>query len=139
MKFFFGIKGVIARSDGKVLIVRESSKYEDGTELGKWDVVGGRIEPEESIYDGLRREVREESGLEIEIGKSLGVTENFIKIKDESCHIVRAYFACTVVGDEDVTLCDDHDAFDWIEPRTHKDWNLMEDLHVIAEEYCRII
>lgn len=49
---------MIARADGKVLIVREGKKYEDGTELGKWDVVGGRIEPEESIYAGLRREVQ---------------------------------------------------------------------------------
>ncbi len=139
MKFFFGVKGVIARADGKVLIVREGVKYEDGTELGKWDVVGGRIEPEESIYAGLRREVKEESGLEIEIGKSLGVTENFIEIKGESCHIVRAYFACTVVGNEAVTISDDHDTYEWIEPSTHKDWNLMEDLHAIMEEYCRVI
>ncbi len=132
---FFGVKGLLTRTDGRVLIVRESAIYRDGTELGKWDVVGGRIDPTESLYDGLRREIKEESGLDVEIGKVLGITENFIEIRGEACHIIRAYFACAVVGNASVTLSCDHDAYEWIDPATHKDWNLMSDLHGIFDDF----
>jgi len=139
MKFYLGIKSVIARADGKVLVVRECEKYDEGTELGKWDVVGGRIDSEESIFDGLCREVKEESGLSIKIGESLGVTENFIEIKGEPCHIVRVYFASTVLGSGEVVLSSDHDRYEWIEPSNHSKWNLMEDVHNIIEKYIRIV
>ena len=55
MQLFVGAKGLVSRLDGKVLIVRESTSYKEGTETGKWDVVGGRIEPEENclmVYIG---------------------------------------------------------------------------------------
>jgi 8-oxo-dGTP diphosphatase len=135
MKFFFGMKALIARADGKVLIVRESSNYGEGTETGKWDVVGGRINLDEPMFAGLKREVAEESGLQIEIGQVLALTENFIEIKGERCHIIRSYYACQVMGEEAVRLSVDHDKFDWIDPETHNDWHLMEDLHEVFDKF----
>ncbi len=138
MRFYFGVKGLISRADAKVLIVRESGTYVEGTELGKWDVVGGRIEPEEPVFAGLRREVAEESGLQIEIGTLLGLTENFIQINSEPCHIVRAYYACQVIGKSDVILSKDHDAYEWIPISTYQNWYLMEDLPKIFEAYQKL-
>ena len=47
---------------GRVLLARR--KFEP--EAGKWDVPGGFLEEDEEPLDGLRRELREETGLEIE-------------------------------------------------------------------------
>ena len=43
---------------------------------GNWEPPGGVLELEEAIEDGLRREVREETGAEIEVGPLTGVYKN---------------------------------------------------------------
>lgn len=43
---------------------------------GRWEPPGGVLELDETIEDGLRREVREETGLEIEIGPVTGIYKN---------------------------------------------------------------
>ena len=67
-------KAVIVH-EGKVLIVREASSYQEGSKLGQYGLVGGRIDPEESFYDALDREVAEEVGLQIKPIRPLHVGE----------------------------------------------------------------
>lgn len=43
---------------------------------GNWEPPGGVLELGESIEDGLRREVREETGAEIEVGPLTGIYKN---------------------------------------------------------------
>jgi 8-oxo-dGTP pyrophosphatase MutT (NUDIX family) len=59
--------GVIIQSDeGQVLLEKRS-------DCGLWGLPGGRIEPGESIVAAALREVKEETGLDIEITQLLGV------------------------------------------------------------------
>jgi 8-oxo-dGTP diphosphatase len=111
MKLFVGAKAVIVEG-GKILVLREA-KYDEGTNEGKWDVPGGRINPEEPILDGLRREVMEESGLEVEVGEVLVVHETFPSIKGEDCHIVRIYYQAKPLSGK-VILSPDHDKYEWV-------------------------
>lgn len=134
MKLFVGAKGLVARPNGKVLIVREGSDYDEGTELGNWDVVGGRIESEEELLTGLKREIDEESGLAVEVGELLGVTENFPIIKGDETHIIRVYYACTC-DNSDVTLSTDHDKYEWIDPINYQSYGLMEDVADMFKKY----
>ncbi len=56
--------GAFIRNDeDKILIVKKS--WEEKVDGGLWTVPGGKIEPEEYIIDGLKREVLEEAGLHI--------------------------------------------------------------------------
>jgi 8-oxo-dGTP diphosphatase len=114
MKLFVGAKAIIV-NEGKVLVLREAS-YDEGTNEGKWDVPGGRINPEEPILEGLKREVTEESGIQIETGEVLGVYENFPTIRGEACHVVRVYYQANPISPTEVVLSGDHDAFEWINP-----------------------
>lgn len=125
---------MVARPDGRVLIVREGSDYDEGTELGKWDVVGGRIESDESLFIGMKREIMEESGLSVSVGELLGVTENFPVIKGEKTHIIRVYYACTCEN-SDVTLSPDHDKYEWIDPSDYEKFGLMEDVAEMFKIY----
>ena len=55
---------------------------------GNWEPPGGVLELDETIEDGLRREVREETGAEIEVGPLTGVYKNM------SRGIVALVFRC---------------------------------------------
>lgn len=50
------------RKNGKTLMIHRTKKYND-IHLGKWNGLGGKLEPGESPEDCARREVEEESGL----------------------------------------------------------------------------
>jgi len=56
--------GYVLSSDGKrVLMVRRDRRPED-IHFGKYNGLGGKLEAGEDVVTGLRREVREEAGLE---------------------------------------------------------------------------
>ena len=115
MKLFVGAKAII-KNKGKVLLLREAA-YGEGTNLAKWGVPGGRIEPEESLEEGLAREIMEECGLEVfNKGEIVGVVETFPIIKSEECHIVRLYYESDYQGGE-VILSLDHDDYGWFTSR----------------------
>lgn len=53
---------LVLDGEGRVLLARRAFE----PEAGKWDVPGGFLEEDEDPLDGLRRELREEAGVEIE-------------------------------------------------------------------------
>lgn len=59
-----GVQGLLER-DGRVLLGRRAHE----PRKGHWDVPGGFLEDGEDPAEGLRREFREETGLEIEVGE----------------------------------------------------------------------
>jgi len=71
--------------NGKVLILRESSDYEEGTNLGLYDVPGGRVKPGQKHHESLLREIKEETGLEVKIGRPFHIDDWFPKIGEKSC------------------------------------------------------
>lgn len=106
-------KAVIAKDD-KVLILREANTYAEGTNRGRYHFPGGRLEPGEAWEDGLRREVKEETGLEIEIGKPLFVGEWRPVIKGVPHQIIALFVICTPISD-DITLSEEHDHYEWVD------------------------
>ncbi len=126
MKLFIGAKAIIV-NEGRILVLREAH-YDEGTNEGIWDVPGGRINPEEPIIEGLKREVMEESGLQIEAGEVLGVYETFPTIKGEACHIVRVYYQAKLISPSEVTLSGDHDLYEWIDPNEVTDKVFVSDI-----------
>jgi ADP-ribose pyrophosphatase YjhB (NUDIX family) len=61
------VQGVLER-DGKVLLARRAIE----PRLGCWDLPGGFLEEGEEALDGLRRELKEETGIEVEPVEWLG-------------------------------------------------------------------
>lgn len=59
---------VIWNEQGQILIDR---RRPEGLLGGLWEFPGGKVEPEESIEQCIRREIQEELGIEIEVGEHL--------------------------------------------------------------------
>ncbi len=125
-------KAVIVKN-GKVLLLREASTYTEGTNIGKWGIPGGRIEAAESFFDGLRREVREETGLDVEIGDPVHIGEWWPTIHDVKNHIVALFVLCEPLH-ETVTLSEEHDVSAWVGQDDLANYNVMPpDDEVIAK------
>jgi 8-oxo-dGTP diphosphatase len=93
-----GASGLIVIDDKVVLIRRGKEPYKD-----YWALPGGGIEPGERIRDAVKREVGEETGLDVEVGVVAGYREEIVA--DE--HFVVIAFHCAVTGGE---LCAGDDA-----------------------------
>lgn len=57
------IVGGIIEKDGKVLLVQEKQERC----YGKWNIPAGHLDPNESIMDGAIREIKEETGCDVEL------------------------------------------------------------------------
>ena len=125
-KLFVATKAFIQHK-GRVLILRESAKDLERAHIGKYDVPGGRIKPGESLDSSLISEVKEETGLDIEIGKVLFVNESWPKVKEEQYQIIRIFFVCKSNSDQAV-LSDEHDSCLWIDPKLYKNYPIIENL-----------
>ena len=62
------VAALVANDEGKILLVNSPWRG--------WEYPGGLIEPGESFEAALKREVREESGVEIEITGFVGICKN---------------------------------------------------------------
>ena len=59
-----GTLGYVMSADGtKVLLIHRNARQDD-THLGKYNGLGGKMHPDEDVVSCMRREIREEAGIE---------------------------------------------------------------------------
>ncbi len=108
----------------QILLLREAASDIEATQVGNYQVPGGRIEPGELFFDGLKREVKEETGLNVTIGQPAFVREWFPTIRGQANHIIAVFVACTTTSTE-VKLSSEHDDFVWVDARTIENYPLI--------------
>ncbi|MGI8824415.1 MAG: NUDIX hydrolase [Chloroflexota bacterium] len=59
-----GVLGVVRDDRERVLLLRHRMREDDG-----WELPGGFVDKGESLYEALRRELREETGLDVQVIK----------------------------------------------------------------------
>jgi 8-oxo-dGTP diphosphatase len=114
-----GVKILIQDETGKYLFVRREPSFKAGPQ--KWDIPGGRIESDEALLDALKREVNEETGMELVSADKLLAAQD-IFAEDKDLHVVRLTFIGKATGV--VSLSDEHDDHRWM---THDE--------ILAEEH----
>lgn len=98
--------GLISR-EGRYLIARRRT----GTHLGGlWEFPGGKCEEGESLTDCLRRELREELGIDVSMPVQFRVIRHAYPGKTVELH----FFHCTLSGGEARAL--DCEEFRWVMP-----------------------
>ncbi len=108
--------GAVVVHEGRVLIARRGNP----PLKGQWTLPGGVLELGESLLDGVAREIREETGLEVEPVELVELLDRIHKVGDRiQFHYVIADYLCRVTGGA-LRAASDADAVRWIE---RSEWN----------------
>lgn len=134
-KLFVAMKAFVLHQ-GKVLLVRESGTYADGTHEGIYGLPGGRMKPGEHFLDSLYREVKEETGLTVKAERPLYVDEWRPVVRGEQWQIVGMFLLCSTLDDR-ITLGDEHDDYIWIDPATYTGINMIKNEQEVFRAYFK--
>ncbi len=105
--FRIAVKSFIVDNKGNVLLIRRRTN--DVHKPGAWDIPGGRLELGEDPFIGLKRETKEETGLDINI-ISPSQVQHFIR--DDGQKIIMLIFFCKPITNT-IKLSEEHTEFIW--------------------------
>ena len=103
--------GAICVDNGRVLLARRAHPPFEGF----WDIPGGFLDEGEDPLDGLRRELREETGLEVEPEHFLGIWMDRYGGDSAAEATLNLYWTARVVGG-DAAPADDVSELRWFNP-----------------------
>lgn len=114
--------GAVVVKDGKVLIVKRAHE----PRRNEWSLPGGRVELGETLVEATRREIKEETGLDIEVGPLVEVFDRVHHLEGRvRYHFVIVDYLCTCVGG---ALCagDDAEAAAWVASSELEEYGINE-------------
>lgn len=101
---------LIENKRGELLVVRRALPPAQGT----LDLPGGFVDPGETLADGCRREVREETGLEVTSLELLFSLPNRYEYSGFVVDTTDCFFRCQVADETAALAADDAASFRWI-------------------------
>jgi ADP-ribose pyrophosphatase len=76
-----GCGALIINDNNEVLLLKRTTQTRN--EAGFWSKPGGGVELGEKIEDAVKREIKEELGVEIELINFLGFTDHILKLENQ--------------------------------------------------------
>lgn len=109
-KVVVGVGIILKNRDGKVLIGKRK-----GSHAPFYSIPGGHLDPGESFEEGAAREIKEETGLELNQNdlKVISITNNIDTYKDEGKHTISVIIYSETFSGEPV-LCEPDKCEEWI-------------------------
>jgi len=111
IKLLVAAKGVIIKGGRALILIRSEAEMENGEfdYIEEIDLPGGIIQAHEKVEDGLIREIKEETNLDVEVLMPFKVSDNF----GPGLHIVGVLYLCRYLGGE-VALGTEHRDYKWV-------------------------
>jgi 8-oxo-dGTP diphosphatase len=119
--------------DDKILLVRRARSPAKGF----YSLPGGRVEFGESLHSALHREIREETGLKIEIAGLSGWREALPGAAGSGHYLIMSFAARWISGEP--VLNEELDDFRWLAPEATGDLRLTDGLLEIIQSARRLL
>ena len=113
----FDVVAAIIIKDDKYFIAQRNRNKHMGL---SWEFPGGKVEEGESFEIALKREIKEELNIEINIKNKLG-EENY---QDDKINVKLHYFICSHVNGE--IILNEHENSAWVTKNDFKNYNFAE-------------
>jgi 8-oxo-dGTP diphosphatase len=123
-----GVGAVVFGAGEEILLIKRGK----APHYGRWMVPGGTLEWGETLEEGAIREVREETGIDIEIEAFVEIIEAMTPGEDGYHFVIMDYAARAVAG----TLAAGSDALEavWVAPEALCDFDLTPELLRVIEK-----
>lgn len=118
------VTAAIIEQKGKILL---SQRKENGKHPLKWEFPGGKLELGESPEEGLRREIKEELGFEIEVHKLFWAYAGY----EQEGALLLFYRALVKKGEPRIIDCKD---FAWASPSRLLSYDLTKGDYMAAKK-----
>ena len=122
-----GVSAIVFDAQERVLLIRRGQPPAQGF----WHAPGGKLEAGESLVEGVRREVKEETGLDVSIGPIMAVVER----RQEGFHYLIVDFLAHLAepGHAAIHPADDASAAAWVAEADLSQYAIAEGLLPILE------
>ena len=99
------VAAAVVLRDGRCLITQ---RLETSPHGGLWEFPGGKCHPNESLKDCLRRELKEELGITVDVGEEIKVIQHSYPDSTVRLH----FYRCTMINGTPRTL--GNQAYRWV-------------------------
>lgn len=118
--FHLGIKALITNNKSEILLLRvNKDALKNFNDEPYWDIPGGRVQKGDSIGETLRREVKEETGIDdVKDFHHLGMVISKIRIPvgDGDVGLILSIYKCDVSDISKIDLSEEHVESRWFSP-----------------------
>lgn len=126
---YIGQKAFINKN-GEVLVLSDPNLPGFGL-----DFPGGKVRKGENIHEALKREVKEETSLDIEIGSAFTTwTHEFVPDERGNGSVYLVGFKCKYLSGE-VKLSHEHTIYKWVNKESYKELNDGSEYYKALENY----
>jgi 8-oxo-dGTP diphosphatase len=127
--YSLSVKVIVLDEEDRCLLLKRSA--DSKANAGKWDFPGGKLNPGETLHEALVREVREETGLNVEVVRVAGAAES------ESPLRRIAYLVMEARADgNSVRISEEHDDYRWVWRSELPQVDLCRQFRSFAAEYA---
>lgn len=135
-KFVVVLTAIIMHPDNtRFLLVKR--KEDEEIHGGKWMLPGGKLEKDESLFDALKREIEEETAIEIENEKEY--INDYIFPRPNGELALGITFLVRAINDDVKLNMKEYDDFAWIMPEELDDYDYLEYIKPEVEKAFKLL
>ena len=131
-QFMVGVGAVIELgTSGTFLVMKRQDEFHQGA----WEIVYGRLDQHEDLVTGLKREVREETGIsQLEVFEHYSHWHFYRGKKAAETEVIGVSFSCRT-NQEEIKLSTEHSEYAWVTAEEMLKLSTVPDIHADMKKY----